>query len=106
MLRGSAIVVHHAGSLASARANLRANRYAVVLTESALPDGGWLEVLDLVRETAPVIVTCAVVDHRFWAEVLNRGGYDMLAQPFSENEVRRVLSNVCTRIAEPHASAA
>jgi DNA-binding NtrC family response regulator len=106
MLRGSAILLHHVENLECARAKLVANRYAVVLTESALPDGGWLEVLELVRETAPVIVTCAAMDHRFWAEVLYRGGYDMLAQPFSEAEVRRVLSNVCTRISEPHANAA
>ena len=80
---------------------LARNRYGAVLTESALPDGGWLDVLEEVRRTAlasDVIVTRPVVDARFWAEVLNLGGYDVLAQPFSEDEVRHVLENACSRI--------
>jgi DNA-binding NtrC family response regulator len=74
----------------------------VVLTESALPDGAWLDVLELAHEATPepnVIVTRPGVDSRTWCEVLNLGGYDMLAQPFSEPEVRRVLSNACARAA-------
>ena len=34
---------------------------------------------------------------RFWAEALNLGAYDLLAQPFYEPEVRRILSNACSR---------
>lgn len=101
MLSGTSLVLDHAASLAAARVLLARNRYGAVLTESALPDGGWLDVLEEVRRAGPapdVIVTRPVVDARFWAEVLNLGGYDMLAQPFSEEEVRHVLENACSRI--------
>ena len=46
---------------------------------------------------AEVIVTDPNADVRFWAEALNLGAYDMLAQPFCETEVRRILSNACSR---------
>ena len=57
-------------------------------------------MLDLAREAperTEVIVTDPQADARFWAEALNVGAYDLLAQPFYEPEVRRILYNVCTR---------
>ena len=57
-------------------------------------------MLDLARESAPesqVIVTDPHADARFWSEALNLGAYDLLAQPFCEAEVRRILSNACSR---------
>ena len=44
-----------------------------------------------------MIVTDPQADARFWAEALNLGAYDLLAQPFYEPEVRRILYNACTR---------
>ena len=41
--------------------------------------------------------TDPLADARFWAEALNRGAYDLLVQPFHEPEVRRILSNACSR---------
>ena len=74
--------------------------YDVILTESALPDGNWLDVLHLVREQPrdiEVIVTDQQADARFWAEALNMGAYDLIAQPFFEPEVQRIFYNACTR---------
>lgn len=102
MLNRISIRCDCAGSLREARARLSETRYGVVLTESLLPDGAWLDVLELAQECTPgidVIVTLPEVDERLWAEVLNRGCYDMLAQPFSESEVQQVLSRVCERAA-------
>ncbi len=65
----------------------------VVITERDLPDGCWTDVLDVVsaRPKPPVlIVTSRLSDERLWAEVLNRGGYDVLAQPLCADEVKRV----------------
>ena len=109
MLEGTSVAFDYAVSLLEARTRLLAQRYRAVLTESILPDGCWADVLELVRAVggeADVIVTRPVVDARFWAEVLNLGCYDMLAQPFCEPEVRHVLSNACTRMAPPRAHAA
>ena len=56
--------------------------------------------LDMARRVTPgpdVIVTDASADARFWAEALNLGAYDLIAQPFAAAEVRRILSNACSR---------
>ena len=44
-----------------------------------------------------VIVTAAISDEALWAEVLNLGGYDVLAQPFDSIEVSRVVSSAWRR---------
>jgi DNA-binding NtrC family response regulator len=98
MLHALPLVVDHVGTLGLARAQLRKEDYDVVLTEAALPDGNWLDVLHLVRETPremKVVVTDPQADAHFWAQALNLGAYDLLAQPFYEPEVRRILSNAC-----------
>ena len=100
MLNTLPLVLHHVGTLQQARAELREEEYDVILTEATLPDGKWLDVLHLARECPleiEVIVTDPQADARFWAEALNLGAYDLLAQPFYEPEVRRILYNACSR---------
>jgi two-component system, NtrC family, response regulator PilR len=100
MLRGLPILLDHAANLQHARRELRQNEYEVVLTEAALPDGDWMDVLRIARECPrelEVIVTDPHADARFWAEALNLGAYDLLARPFYQPEVCRILSNACTR---------
>jgi two-component system response regulator PilR (NtrC family) len=90
-----------------ARAKLEQQRYSVILTEAGLPDGSWLDVMALARAMAPgaeVIVTDRHADARFWAEALNLGAYDLLAQPFYEIEVRRIHSNACSRVGHMRAA--
>jgi hypothetical protein len=38
-----------------------------------------------------LIVSSRLADDRLWAEVLNLGGYDVLARPFNRVEVIRVV---------------
>ncbi len=100
MLHALPLKLDHVASLNKARTRLQRQTYNVILTEAALPDGGWQDVLNLAREAprrTEVIVTDPQADARFWAEALNVGAYDLLAQPFYEPEVRRILFNVCTR---------
>lgn len=100
MLRTVPLKLDHVASLHHARIRLTQFDYDVILTEATLPDGRWLDVLHLVRECpheTEVIVTDPLADARFWAEALNLGAYDLLAQPFYEPEVRRILFNACTR---------
>ena len=100
MLHALPLKLEHVPSLDLARTRLQRQDYDVILTEAALPDGKWLDVLHLVRECpreAEVIVTDPQADARFWAEALNLGAYDLLAQPFYEPEVRRILYNACSR---------
>jgi two-component system, NtrC family, response regulator PilR len=102
MLHALPVALEHARTLAQARAKLLSTDYDVILTESAFPSGTWLDVLHLVRE-APrevrVIVTDPKADARFWTEALNLGAFDLLTQPFEEQEVRRIIQNACTRVA-------
>ncbi len=101
MLRSLPIRLSHATNLQQAHAMLDADRCRVILTEADLPDGSWLDLLSLAQQAASgieVIVTDAFADARFWAEALNLGAYDLLVQPFHEAEVRRILSNACTRM--------
>ena len=100
MLHSLPITVVHVETLQQAHAKLQQNDYSVILTEAALPDGQWLDALHLARQCHPepeVIVTDPQADARFWAEALNLGAYDLLAQPFYEPEVRRILYNACSR---------
>jgi DNA-binding NtrC family response regulator len=100
MLSPLPLVFDHVPDFQQARAKLGERGYPVILTEAGLPDGSWRDVLSLARDIAPaseVIVTDRHADARFWAEVLNLGAYDLLAQPFQESEVQRILSNACSR---------
>ena len=104
MLQPLPVALDHAGTLGQARIQLSLSTYDVILTEASLPDGEWLDVLHLVRESPrelEVIVTDPQADARFWSKALNLGAYDLLTQPFYEPEVRRIVGNACSRMAEP-----
>ena len=69
-----------------------------VLCEARLPDGDWRDLLnDLSRKADPpcLIVTSRLADQHLWAEVLNLGGYDVLAKPFVAEEVCRTVGLAC-----------
>jgi len=100
MLGSLPVALEHVETYQQARAILQHCDYDVLLTEAVLPDATWLDVLHLAREIPgdlEVIVTDPQADARFWAEALNLGAYDLLSQPFYAPEVRRILSNACSR---------
>jgi DNA-binding response OmpR family regulator len=86
----------HAGTCRKAISFLCTDPVPVVFCERDLPDGTWRDILrhtsELVNPPA-LIVTSSMADERLWAEVLNLGGFDVLAQPFSEPEVKHVLES-------------
>jgi CheY-like chemotaxis protein len=71
---------------------------SVVLCDAEMPDGDWRYLMRNL-ETAAVppllIVTSGKADNRLWAEVLNEGGYDVLAKPFSPAEVLHSVTSAC-----------
>ncbi|MBZ5582554.1 MAG: response regulator [Acidobacteriia bacterium] len=84
-----------AENLQKARELLRRSLSGLVLSDSSLPDGDWQDVLAEVRRTPsepPLVVCSRSADERLWAEVLNLGGYDVLATPFETQEVVRSVS--------------
>lgn len=88
--------IHHALSLRSASAFLRAHVVPLVICEHDLLPGTWTQLLDEIRllSIPPcLIVTSRVADDYLWTEALNTGAYDVLAKPFDLTEVTRVLSS-------------
>jgi DNA-binding NtrC family response regulator len=68
---------------------------AVVISDSRLPDGCWQDVLlelQCRRVEPALIVASRLADDALWAQLLNLGGYDVLAMPFESREVVRSVS--------------
>lgn len=88
-------MLYGTSSLGEARSLLEDQRISVIICDRELPDGNWKDLLEdlSVRPHPPhLVVTCPNANDQLWAEVLNRGGYDVLAQPFDAIEVFRVVS--------------
>jgi len=80
------------------------DRVAIIFCERDLPDGTWKDILSYTAELADspaLIVTSFFADEHLWAEVLNMGGYDVLAKPFHEPEVKYALAGLLTIKASP-----
>jgi DNA-binding response OmpR family regulator len=96
MLEADHWTVRGARSFAEAMRLLgEAQMPAVVACERELPDGDWKDLFQAMnRLTAPppLVVLSRHADEFLWAEVLNMGGYDLLAKPFEQSEVHRVLA--------------
>lgn len=100
MVASVPLELDHASEVRQVRERLKRYSYGAVLTEARLPDGTWLDVLNAVSDLAScsaLIVTKRAADDLFWAEVLNQGAYDLLAQPFDAGEVQRILTNACSQ---------
>jgi len=82
-------------TLESAVATLQRSIIPIVLCEADLLRGTWREMLEESRNVSNpplLIVTSRLADEHLWAEALNLGAYDVLAKPFDENEVVRIVS--------------
>ena len=68
----------------------------VMICDRDLPDGSWRLLFDHTETLARApkfIVSSRTADDYLWAEVLNLGGHDVLAAPFDEREVSRVVGS-------------
>ena len=76
----------------------------VVVTDAALHDGNWRQVLEIVahgsRKTE-VVVCSRLGDPKLWLDVLEEGGYDVLVEPFEHEEVRRIVESAAVRSHTP-----
>ncbi len=73
---------------------LRTQPVQVVVTDTTLPDGDWRRVLEIVDQSCrkiEVVVCLRLGDPKLWLDVLELGGYDVLVEPFTHNEVRRIV---------------
>jgi DNA-binding response OmpR family regulator len=100
MLHGLTRMVPQAHTYLQALERVRAEDISVLICERNLPDGNWKDVLSAVAiKSAPpsLIVACRLADEHLWAEVLNLGGYDVLAKPFDAKEVLWTVNHACCR---------
>jgi CheY-like chemotaxis protein len=100
-----------ANTCQEAISHLSRTRVSVVLCAHVLLDGTWRDILrhiDTAADSPLLIVTARLADEYLWSEVLNLGGYDVLAKPFREREVRHVLTSAWVHKVDPvtHARAA
>ena len=105
IFEGTSWVTYKARSCREALAKIAQKQPDVVLCEASLPDGNWKQILEeLARGLNPpyLIVTSRLADEHLWAEVLNLGGYDVLAKPFDSLEIYRVVGFACQRHQEPN----
>jgi len=82
-------------TIASALSVLRETPIPIVICDCDITPGTWREMLDhisLLPDPPLLIVTSRLADERLWAEALNLGAWDVLAKPFDENEVSRIVS--------------
>jgi DNA-binding response OmpR family regulator len=86
---------HHAPDLAAAASLLGRRAFRAIVCDADLDGGAWRDLLTLSAggpAQPRVIVLSNAGDNRLWAEVLNLGGYDLLAKPLDCGEAERVLT--------------
>jgi DNA-binding NtrC family response regulator len=105
ILDSDSFTLHHAQNCDEAMRAIERENPAVVACESVLPDGNWRDLYNLsirLQDPPPVVVVSRNADETLWAEVLNLGGYDVLAKPFDRMEVSRVFA-MASRYGRAHA---
>jgi DNA-binding NtrC family response regulator len=81
----------------------------VVIASAEQARWTWQSLLERLRalpRSPQLIVTSRNADELLWAEVLNVGGYDVLAQPLDSDEVARVVASACRSTQLPRARTA
>ena len=92
--------LHEVHNISEALILMKRRHLDLVITDRDLPDGTWRRLLDAFRSLPsppPLIVTSRLADEYLWAEVLNEGGFDVLAQPLDREETVRVISAATRR---------
>jgi DNA-binding NtrC family response regulator len=72
----------------------------VLVTDTALVDGDWRRVLELVVQECAnieVVVSSRLGDPKLWLDVLEQGGYDLLVEPYHHEEVQRIVEAAAAR---------
>lgn len=82
-----------AENLEQARSRIADKRLAVVLLDRDLAESDWRSMVRSFTSLHPapcVILASSVSDHYLFEELVNQGGYDVVAKPLKLEEVRRI----------------
>jgi DNA-binding NtrC family response regulator len=86
--------VFRADTIADALSTIINHKVNTIVMSSDLEDGSWLEMIHALqpcRNAPRVLVASPQADDRLWLDVLEHGGYDLLAMPFDRSEILRVV---------------
>jgi len=89
-------VVTSADGLQDAQRLLSGLTYDLVLVDVKLSDGSWQDLLEFILDTkiaCEMIVCSRLGDERLWAEVIQRGAYDLIAEPYEQQQVLRIVQS-------------
>jgi CheY-like chemotaxis protein len=95
--------IHEAQGAREVMQFLSERRVPVILCHCSFADGNGRDLVDRISGLPcppRLVVTSELADDYLWKEVLNLGGYDVIAQPFRESEVVRTLTSALCQWAE------
>lgn len=87
--------------------NLSRAGYQVALLPAALSDHGWWLLwgeIALLRPRPEILVYAQSASFELWSGVLEMGGYDVIVEPFSAEDLRRAVGRAAHSFAERCAS--
>jgi DNA-binding NtrC family response regulator len=82
---------------------LSQSSYQVALLPAALPDNGWWSLwgeIALLHPRPEILVYAHVASFELWSGVLELGGYDVLVEPFTADELQRAVTRAAISFAE------
>ena len=68
--------------------------YHVALLPAALPDNGWWSLwgeIALLNPQPEILVYAHTASFQLWSGVLEIGGYDVIVEPFTDEEIQRAV---------------
>ena len=74
----------------------------LVLTDAVLPDGNWMDVLDIAAKAAEpvnVIVVSPVADIKLYLDAMNHGAFDFMTDSFTVPEIVHILKCALDNVA-------
>lgn len=70
--------------------------YDLLLVDAELPDGSWRNLMLFVQNSGMIsemIICSARPDQGLWADVIQCGAYDLITEPYADQEVHRIIEN-------------
>ena len=95
ILERSGMKTDTADNFRDGRKLLQEHSYDLLFVDAELPGSPWHSLLETILSSAKrcdVVVCSRCGDERLWADVLQRGAYDLLPEPFVESEVIRIAN--------------
>jgi DNA-binding NtrC family response regulator len=94
-LRALGLVPIEVDDCAQARDALAKRRpLKLIISDATFRDGDWRDTLASAQQpptAASFLVSAPFPDHGLWSEALWRGAFDILVEPYSASELRRIV---------------